>query len=65
MARRVKFRKSSLRFLIKTYNLTSRIKIAYIIKKFPNNLLAGLFGFEKAEYFISDESIKEVPPVEF
>lgn len=35
------------------------------IKKFPNNLLAGMFGFEKAEYFKADETTKEVPSVNF
>jgi len=35
------------------------------IKKFPNNILAGMFGFEKAEYFTANESSKEVPTVEF
>jgi len=42
---------------VESYNLA--------VKRFPNNLLAGLFGFEKAEYFTADESIKEVPTVEF
>lgn len=40
---------------VKDFNLT--------IKKFPNNVLAGLFGFEIAEYFEADESSKEVPNV--
>lgn len=35
------------------------------IKKFPNNILAGMFGFEKAEYFEADESAQEVPNVRF
>ena len=35
------------------------------IKKFPNNLLAGIFGFEKAVYFEADESSSEVPDVSF
>ena len=35
------------------------------IKKFPNNILAGMFGFEKAEYFEADESAQEVPNVSF
>lgn len=35
------------------------------IKKFPNNLLSGMFGFEKAEYFEADEKSAEVPSVDF
>ena len=42
---------------VESYNLA--------VKRFPNNLLAGLFGFEKADYFTADESSKEVPSVEF
>ena len=40
---------------VKTLNTT--------IKKFPNNIIAGMFGFEKAEYFEADESSSEVPNV--
>ena len=40
-------------------------KFNLIIKRFPNNLLAGLFGFEQAEYFEADESSKEAPNVSF
>ena len=35
------------------------------IKRFPNNLLSGMFGFEKAEYFEADEKSSEVPSVDF
>lgn len=35
------------------------------IKKFPNNILAGMFGFEKASYFEADEKSAEVPSVNF
>lgn len=42
---------------VKTLNTT--------IKKFPNNIIAGMFGFEKAEYFEADESSSEVPNVNF
>ena len=35
------------------------------IKKFPNNILAGIFGFEQATYFEADESSTEVPSVSF
>lgn len=43
--------------VVKDFNLT--------IKKIPNNFLAGIFGFEKAEYFEADESSAEVPDVNF
>lgn len=43
--------------VVKKFNLT--------IKKFPNSILAGMFGFEQAEYFEADESSTEVPNVSF
>lgn len=43
--------------VVKSYNL--------LIKKFPNNILAGMFGFEKAAYFEADETSSEVPNVSF
>jgi len=43
--------------VVKSFNLT--------IKKFPNSILAGMFGFEQAEYFEADESSLEVPNVSF
>lgn len=35
------------------------------IKKFPNNILAGMFGFEQATYFEAEEGSSEVPSVSF
>lgn len=35
------------------------------IKRFPNNIMAGMFGFEKATYFEADEKSAEVPSVSF
>ena len=35
------------------------------IKRFPNSLLAGMFGFSEREYFKADEGANEVPKVEF
>lgn len=35
------------------------------IRKFPSNIIAGMFGFEKAEYFAADESASQVPTVDF
>ena len=36
-----------------------------MIKKFPKNILAGMFNFEKAEFFKADASSQTVPSVEF
>lgn len=35
------------------------------LKRFPNNFLAGMFGFEAREYFEAAEGATEVPQVEF
>ena len=35
------------------------------IRKFPKSVLAGIFGFEKAEYFEADEESKNAPEVNF
>lgn len=35
------------------------------IKRVPNNMLAGMFGFSEREYFEAEEGAKEVPKVEF
>lgn len=36
-----------------------------MIKKFPKNIIAGMFGFEKADFFNADSSAQTVPSVEF
>ena len=33
------------------------------IRRFPNNIVAGIFGFEKAEYFETDTSVNDVPEI--
>lgn len=43
--------------VVKTYNTK--------IQTFPSNIIAGMFNFEKAEYFEADDSAKEVPVVDF
>lgn len=48
----------------KDYNDTVK-KYNTKIKKFPTNLLANMFGFEKVEYFEASEGKTEVPDVEF
>lgn len=35
------------------------------IRKFPNSLIAGLFGFTQKEYFQASDSAQNVPNVEF
>lgn len=35
------------------------------IRKFPKNILAGLFGFDKADYFEADAGSEDVPEVNF
>lgn len=36
-----------------------------MIRKFPKNILAGMFNFENAEFFKADENSQTVPSVEF
>lgn len=35
------------------------------IRRFPNNLFAGSFGFEKKAYFKADEGVDKAPEVDF
>ncbi len=35
------------------------------VRQFPNNLMAGMFGFGDREYFEAQEGAQEVPVVEF
>ena len=35
------------------------------IRRFPNSLLAGMFGFDAKEYFEADAAAREVPEVSF
>mgnify|MGYP003500800348 CR=1 FL=1 len=35
------------------------------IRRFPNNIIAGICGFEKRPYFEADENAKTAPKVEF
>lgn len=36
-----------------------------MIKRFPNSIIASMFGFEKKDYFEADEGSKDVPNVSF
>ncbi|MBC8584401.1 LemA family protein [Youxingia wuxianensis] len=42
---------------VKEYNLK--------ITRFPGSLFAGIFGFEKAEYFTAPDSAQDAPQVDF
>ena len=42
---------------VKSYNLK--------IKRFPTNLMAGMFGYGQRDYFEASEQSKEVPNVNF
>ena len=35
------------------------------LQSFPTNIIAGMFNFEKVDYFEADESSKDVPVVDF
>lgn len=35
------------------------------VRRFPGNIIAGMFGFEKKPYFEAEESAKAAPKVEF
>ena len=35
------------------------------VRKFPKNILAGMFGFEKKEYFEAQEGSEAAPEVKF
>jgi len=43
--------------VVKSYNV--------FIRSFPNNFLAGIFGFEKAEMFSAEEGAETSPDVSF
>ena len=36
-----------------------------IVRRFPGNIIAGIFGFEKKPYFEAEEDAKHAPKVEF
>lgn len=46
------------------YNETAK-EFNVSIKKFPRNILAGIFGFEAYEYFEADSDAQSVPQVSF
>ena len=48
----------------KKFNDTARDYNTYV-RKFPNNMIAGMFDFEKMDYFESDEGAEKASKVEF
>ena len=46
------------------FNQAASAYNAYILK-FPSNLIAGMFGFDRATLFQADEGAQEAPKVEF
>ena len=46
------------------FNEVARAFNTYL-RRFPNNIIAGAFGFEKKPYFEADEEAKKAPKVEF
>lgn len=46
------------------FNTTARAYNTYI-RKFPTNMIAGMFGFERRGYFEAKEGAEEAPKVEF
>ncbi|MBQ3914797.1 MAG: LemA family protein [Paludibacteraceae bacterium] len=46
------------------FNEVARAFNTYL-RRFPNNIIAGAFGFEKKPYFEADEDAKKAPKVEF
>ena len=37
----------------------------FAVRRFPSNLIAGLFGFEKKPYFEASEGADKAPEVQF
>lgn len=48
----------------RTFNTTAQ-EYNTNIRRFPNNLIAGLFGFDKKAYFQSDAGAEKAPEVQF
>ena len=40
-------------------------KFNVLVRKFPNNIVAGMFGFEKKPYFEAEEGANKAPQVQF
>jgi len=47
-----------------TFNATAK-SYNTMIRRFPKNVLAGMFGFEKKAYFEAEEGAEKAPAVQF
>ena len=47
-----------------SFNETARVYNTKV-RRFPNNIIAGICGFEKKPYFEAEEGAKKAPKVEF
>lgn len=54
---RIKTARNNFNEAVQTYNTT--------IRRFPNNMFAGMFGFEKKAYFKAKEGAENAPEVNF
>ena len=54
---RIKTARNNFNEAVQTYNTT--------IRRFPNNMFAGMFGFEKKAYFQAKEGAENAPEVNF
>jgi LemA protein len=54
---RIKVARDEFNESVKTYNVK--------VKKFPNNLFAGIFGFKSRPYFEADKGSEKAPEVKF
>ncbi|KOA20621.1 LemA family protein [Clostridium homopropionicum DSM 5847] len=54
---RIKIKRQEYNEAVKNYNTT--------IRRFPNSIIAGIFGFEQKDYYKAAEGAKEVPKVDF
>lgn len=54
---RVKIARQDYNNIVSEYNTT--------IRRFPNSIVAGVFGFHQKEYYKAAEGAKEVPKVDF
>lgn len=48
----------------RAFNEVAREYNSYL-RRFPNNIIAGMFGFQQKGYFEADEDAKKAPKVEF
>lgn len=57
MENRISVERRKFNEVVQTYNT--------FIKRFPNNMLSGMFGFKEKAYFSSDEKAKDAPDIKF